>query len=156
MQVRSEQEALYLACEMEATAIQLYKRAMRLMENQGRAHEPLYARLALMLGDEEEHLRQFRSLYHGLDAAEEQRLTLSAVAEGVLFEGGLMGAVRQGLLGDAESMLRFASQAEETSAAKYREFASLAKDDRARSALLMIAREEEKHLDERRQQNGEL
>ena len=78
----------------------------------------------------------------------ERQLTLSAVAEGVLFEGGLMGAARQGLLKDVESMLRFAIQAEITSARKYREFASLATDERARAALVMIADEEDKHTAE--------
>ena len=145
MQVRTEQEALYLACEMESTAVQLYERAMRVMEQMDRQNEPLYRQLALMHSDESEHLRQFRALYSGLDASVERQLTLSAVAEGVLFEGGLMGAARQGLL---ESMLRFAIQAEITSARKYREFASLATDERARTALVMIADEEDKHTAE--------
>ena len=148
MQVGTEQEALYLACEMESTAVQLYERAMRVMEQMDRQNEPLYRQLALMHSDESEHLRQFRALYSGLDASVERQLTLSAVAEGVLFEGGLMGAARQGLLKDVESMLRFAIQAEITSARKFREFASLATDERARTALVMIADEEDKHTAE--------
>lgn len=152
MQVRTEQEALYIACEMETTAVALYTRALRLMESMGREEEPLYSHLALMLADEQEHLRQFRGLYKGLDATLEEQLMLSAVAEGVLFEGGLMGAAREGLLKDAPSMLRFAMDAEATSMKKYREFAEMAGSEAARTALNMIAGEEERHWNDLRQQ----
>lgn len=148
MLVESEQEALFVACEMESNAVQLYERAMRVMEQQGRAGEPLYRQLSFLHSDELEHLRQFRSLYTGLDAPIEQRLVLSAVAEGVLFEGGLMGAARRGLFNDVDATLRFAIQAEAASAQKYREFAAVAVNKDARAALLMIAAEEDKHLSE--------
>lgn len=145
MRIESEQEALYIACEMEKTAVQLYERALSLLSAQGRENDRLYYQIAFMHSDEQEHLRQFRALYRGLEAPEEQRLALSAVAEGVLFEGGLMGAARRGLLSDVPSMLRFAMDAETLSASKYREFAALASDEGARSALLLIAAEEDKH-----------
>ena len=51
-----------------------------------------------------------------------------------------------------ESMLRFAMLAEETSASKYREFASLATSPGAREALERIASEEDRHLSELRTQ----
>lgn len=146
MQVRSPQEAFYIACEMERSAVQLYSRAITLMEQLGRKDEPLYARLCQMLAEEQEHLRRFCDLYTGLDATSEQLLLLGAVAEGVLFQGGLMAAARQGLLRDPESMLRFAMNAETTSARKYREFAQLTDDEQARSTLLTIAAEEDRHL----------
>lgn len=146
MVVRSEQEALFVACEMESTAVQLYTRALALMDQQGRKDGPLYKRLQDMLEEEKEHLRRFRSLYRGLDEADEQQLILSAVGEGVLFEGGLMGAARRGLLKDVQSMLRLAIEAERTSIRKYREFAQHAQTDEARNALLMIAEEEGGHL----------
>ena len=146
MQIRTEQEALYIACEMESTAVQLYSRALQVMQQLGREKEDLYGRIQEMLQDEQGHLYRFRSLYQGLEASDEQRLTLAAVGEGVLFEGGLMGAARQGLLKDVQSMLDMASEAERTSIRKYREFASLATTDEARDALLLIAQEEEGHL----------
>ena len=146
MVVRSEQEAMFVACEMESTAVQLYSRALALMDAQERQNDPLYQSIQNMLRDEQGHLARFRSLYKGLDAADEQQLTLSAVGEGVLFEGGLMGAARRGLLKDVQSMLALAVNAERTSIRKYREFAECAQTEEARSALLMIAEEETGHL----------
>ena len=146
MVVRSEQEAMFVACEMESTAVQLYTRALALMDQQERQNDPLYKSLQEMLKDEQGHLRRFRSLYQGLGEVDEQQLTLAAVGEGVLFEGGLMGAARRGLLKDVESMLRLAINAERTSVQKYREFAKNAQTEEARQALLMIADEESGHL----------
>ena len=146
MVVRSEQEAMFVACEMESTAVQLYTRALTLLEQQDRRHDPLYKSIQEMLEEEKEHLRRFRSLYQGLGEADEQQLTLSAVGEGVLFEGGLMGAARRGLLKDVASMLALAINAERTSIRKYREFAESAQTEEARKALLSIAEEESVHL----------
>ncbi len=146
MVVRSEQEAMFVACEMESTAVQLYTRALALMDQQERQNDPLYKSIQDMLEDEKGHLRRFRSLYQGLGEVDEQQLTLSAVGEGVLFEGGLMGAARRGLLKDVESMLKLAINAERTSIRKYREFAAHAQTEEARNALLMIAEEESGHL----------
>lgn len=152
MQVTTAQEALFMACEMESSAIQLYTRALSLMEQLGRQDEPLYDHLTLMLADEQEHLAQFRALGGRDDLAQERRVALSAAADNILFEGGLMGAARAGLLRDVESMLRFAMLAEETSASKYREFASLATSPGARETLERIASEEDRHLSELRTQ----
>lgn len=113
MQVATAQEALFMACEMESSAIQLYTRALSLMEQLGRQDEPLYDHLTLMLADEQEHLAQFRALGGRDDLAQERRVALSAAADNILFEGGLMGAARAGLLRDVESMLRFAMAAGE-------------------------------------------
>ena len=122
------------------------------MEQLGRQDEPLYDHLTLMLADEQEHLAQFRALGGGDALAQERRVALSAAADNILFEGGLMGAARAGLLRDVESMLRFAMLAEETSASKYREFASLATSPGARETLERIASEEDRHLSELRTQ----
>jgi len=146
MVVRSEQEAMFVACEMESTAVQLYTRALALLEQQERKADPLYKSIQEMLEEEKGHLRRFRSLYQGLGEVDEQQLTLSAVGEGVLFEGGLMGAARRGLLKDVESMLALAINAERTSIRKYREFAESAQTEEARKALLSIAEEESAHL----------
>ena len=148
MVVRSEQEALFVACEMENAAVQLYSRALAVLDGQNRQSEPLYASIRKMLEDEQGHLCRFRSLYRGLDAADERQLILSAVGEGVLFEGGLMGAARRGLLRDVPGMLKLAMEAERASIEKYRAFAANAQTDEARDALLMIANEEAVHLAE--------
>lgn len=146
MQVATAQEALFMACEMESSAIQLYTRALSLMEQLGRQHEPLYGHLTLMRADEQEHLAQFRALGGKDGLTDERRVALSAAASNILFEGGLMGAARAGLLRDVDSMLRFAMLAEETSARKYREFASMVSSLDAREALERIAAEEDRHL----------
>ena len=144
MEIRSQQEALFIACEMEKSAIQLYTRALMLLEQQGRADDPLAAQIRQTCEDEREHLRQFRSHAQPLDGTLEEQLT--AAAEGVLFEGGLMDAVRRGLLNDVSSMMSYAMAAEECSARKYREFAALTQDAATRAMLETIAVEEDKHL----------
>ncbi|MEA4928899.1 MAG: ferritin family protein, partial [Candidatus Limiplasma sp.] len=146
MQVKSTQEALFIACEMERGAVQLYERALMLLGEQKREGEPLRAQLAYMLGDEKQHLAQFRELYTGLDAEMERTLTLAAIASEVLFPGGLMGAVRAGLLKDERSMLAFAADAEQKAAATYRAFAAQSEDPRAAEMLNGSALEEDKHL----------
>ena len=148
MQVQSVQEALFLACEMERGAARLYERALMLPRDPERENETLRAGLLRMRGDEERHLTQFQNLYQGLEEPEERRLTLSAVADGLLFEGGLMGAVRGGLLKDVPSMLRLASDAEKKAAETYRAFAANCRDAEARAMLLGIAGEESSHLAE--------
>ncbi len=148
MRIASEQEALYIACAMENSAVQLYGRALQVLENQNRQEEALYRSVAAMRMEEMSHLQRFRSLYKGLEAEAENQLMLAAVADGILFEGGLMGAARAGLLKDVESMLGYAASCEAASAQKYREFAQAATDEAAREALLSIAAEEERHLKE--------
>lgn len=146
MQIQSAQEALFVACEMERGAIQLYERALMLLGTLGREKEPVRSQIASMLADEKQHLAQFQELYTGLDSAMEYQLTLAAVASSILFDGGLMGAVRQGLLKDEQSMLAFASRAEETAAATYRAFAQQCVHPRTAEMLYGIALEEDKHL----------
>ena len=113
MQLATGQEALFVACEMEASAIQLYSRAISLMEQLGRRGEPLYDHLVLMRADEQEHLSSFRSLCGEDTLADDRRIALCAAADGILFEGGLMGAARAGLLSNVEGMLRFARQTDQ-------------------------------------------
>jgi rubrerythrin len=153
MRVTSEQEAMYIACAMESSAVQLYGRAMQVLEGQGRQEEALYRSVAAMRMEEMSHLQRFRSLYSGLDAEAENQLMLGAVADGILFEGGLMGAARAGLLKDVDSMLRYAADCEALSVKKYREFAENAAGEEARAALLGIAAEEERHLAELTEQS---
>ena len=146
MLIKSGQEALYVAIEMERGAIQTYERALQMTDTGDPDLRPLRQQLKTILNDEHQHLDQFRSLYLGLDAAMERRLMLSAVASSVLFEGGLMGAVRQGMLKDKESLLAFSVQAEKKAVETYRDFAETCGDSIAAAALNAIADEEEKHL----------
>ena len=131
---------------MEMSAIQLYTRALMLLEQQGRADDPIAVQIRQTCEDEREHLRQFRAHAQPLDGTLEEQLMLSAAAEGVLFEGGLMDAVRRGLLNDVSSMMNYAMAAEECSSQKYRQFAALAQDADTRAMLETIAGEEDKHL----------
>ena len=87
MEIRSQQEALFIACEMEKSAIQLYTRALMLLEQQGRADDPIAVQIRQTCEDEREHLRQFCAHAQPLDGTLEEQLMLSAAAEGVLFEG---------------------------------------------------------------------
>ncbi len=147
MQVRSTQEAVYVACEMERGAVQLYERALAVADGLGLTDETLIACLTAMRDDEKRHLREFSLLYEGLDTERERALALSATAASVLFKGGLMGAVREGLLSDAQGLLRFAADAERTAAATYRSFADQCEGADTAAMLRVIASEEDKHLD---------
>lgn len=146
MQIRSEQEAIYVACEMERSAVQIYERALMLVDTVKPESTPLRQQLELILADERQHLQQFCSLYQGLDTDVEQQLMLSAIASAVLFKGGLMGAVRQGMLKDTQSLLAFATDAEQKAAEAYRSFARSCADPQTAAILNGIAAEEDKHL----------
>lgn len=146
MWIKSGQEALFVAIEMERGAVQTYERALMLTNPDDPKSKSLRQQLAIILNDEHQHLLQFQNLYQGLDADMEKQLTLSAIASSVLFEGGLMGAVRQGMLSDKESLLTFAAQAEKKAIETYRAFADTCEDKKAADILNGIACEEEKHL----------
>jgi rubrerythrin len=146
MLINSGQEALFVAIEMERSAIQMYERALMITDPDDPAHKPLRRQIAVILHDERDHLSQFQSLYQGLSSDLEQQLMLSAVASTVLFEGGLMGAVRQGMLKDTQGLLTFAADAEKKAAETYRAFAAASEDPKAAQILNAIADEENKHL----------
>ncbi|NLV57785.1 MAG: hypothetical protein GXY67_03360 [Clostridiales bacterium] len=146
MQIQSTQEALFIVAEMERRAVQLYERALLLLRDQGREGEPLYAMLLHTCEDERSHLRQFEARYGGLTETVERQLILSAIADGLLFEGGLMQAVRKGMLQDVPGMLRYAAGEEERAAAAYRAFALQCQDEETRGILHAIAAEEDRHL----------
>ncbi len=146
MLIKSGQEALFVAIEMERGAIQIYERALMLTDAQDEAVRGLREQLTVILGDERQHVKQFQSLYEGLDASLEKQLMLSAVASAILFEGGLMGAVRQGMLKDKQSLLAFAAAAEQKAIETYRAFAQACGDPAAADSLRGIAGDEEQHL----------
>jgi len=146
MLIKSGQEALFIAIEMERSAIQTYERALMLTDTNDPAIQALRNQLTVILNDEQQHLKQFQSMYLGLDSSLEQQLMLSAVASSVLFQGGLMGAVRQGMLKDEKSLLEFAIHAEQTAIDTYHSFAQACQDPAAADMLNGIAGEEETHL----------
>ena len=146
MEIQSTQEALFVASEMERGAVQLYQRAIAVMKELNREDEPLYGMLFSILEDEKGHLAQFEAMFAGLDMETERNLLLAAVGSGVLFEGGLMGAVRAGLLESVEDMLKFAADCEQKAAAVYQEMAEKSQDELAKRALLCIAADEKGHL----------
>lgn len=146
LNILSYNEAMFIACEMERGAIRHYARAMQLLRTQGREQEPLYAQLVAMHRMEQEHLRRFSSFGDPSALSPERQTMLSALMQGWLFEGGLMGATRDGMMDDVPSMLAYARASEALSAAKYREFASLTDDPDCRDALFSIAAEEDQHL----------
>lgn len=146
MRIQNAQEALYIACEMEKNAIQLYERAGMLLREKGRQDESLYEHVQCMLCDERKHLKQFSTLFTGLEGDTERNLSLMAQSSGLLFEGGLMAAAREGALKSVVSMLEYAANAEEKAARTYRGFAEASADSEARDTLLCIADEEDKHL----------
>ncbi|HPJ01393.1 MAG TPA: hypothetical protein PKU80_00945 [Candidatus Limiplasma sp.] len=144
--IKSGQEALFIAIEMERGAVQTYERALMLIDSGDAALKALRQQLLIILSDERQHLAQFMALYKGLDETMEEQLMLSAISSTVLFEGGLMGAVRQGMLKDKESLIDFAKSAEKKAAATYRSFAQTCNDQPTADMLLSIANEEDRHL----------
>ena len=146
MLIQSGQEALYVAIQMERGAVQTYERALMLTDANDPDQTTLRQQIEILLVDERQHLAQFQSMYLGLDSAMEQQLMLSAIASSVLFEGGLMGAVRQGMLKDQAGLLRYAVESEKTAAETYRSFAQTCKDPETAVVLNGIAAEEDNHL----------
>ena len=143
LQVKSEQEALYLACEMERRAIRVYERGVMI------SHDPaIKALLQKLHEDEKAHLSQFSKM--GNCAMEitdrEQQLLLKSYAAQVLFPGGLMQAQREGALSSLHALLAFSRDSEETAVRTYREFASSCQQAEARDMFLSIAKEEQGHL----------
>lgn len=151
MRIKSSQEAFYVACEMERSAQHFYQRAMVLLKELGRADDPLYDHLAKMYADERRHLSIFQDMYAGLDHSAERMLMLSALAGSLLFEGGLVSAVHEGILESVSAMLSYAIQEEAKAVEAYRSFAEQCPDKDAQVVLLAIADEESRHLQELQQ-----
>lgn len=141
MQIREASEAFYIAMRMEESAIRLYERALLI------CGEELKPSIRRILADERSHLRRFDEMSTEKPSDDCRCVALSTAAEAILYEGGLLGAVRGGLLENAQSLLNEAAAAERKSADKYRDFAQ-ALTGAARDALLAVAAEEEGHLNE--------
>jgi rubrerythrin len=156
LEILNYNEAMFIACEMERGAIRHYARAMQLLKTLGRETEPIYQQLKAMHAEEQSHLENFSGCTCLDDLPLERQTLLTAMMNGWLFEGGLMGAARSGMMDDIPSMLKYAMESEALSAKKYREFAKLAADEKIRSTLLGIAAEEDAHLLELKAQEDAL
>lgn len=134
-------EALYLAIQMEQNAISLYERGLMVFA-QG-AMKPV---LRELLEEERAHKAGFERLLATQPAVSpERRQALDEEAGGLLFEGGLSGAVREGAFDSVFSLLRFAAHEEERAAARYHQLAKQ-NEGAVREAFLLIAQQEEIHL----------
>ncbi len=143
LQIKSEQEVLYIACEMERRAIRVYERGLML------CHDPaLKAMLSRLHGDETMHLAKFAKMGNASIEAtdQEQQILLKSYAAQILFPGGLMQAQREGALSSMEALLAFARDSEATAVCCYEEFAQNCEREDVRDAFLAIAREEQAHL----------
>ncbi len=143
LQVKSEQEALYIACEMERRAIRVYERGLIL------CHDPaLLAILKRLHGDENMHLAKFAKMGNASveSSDQEQQILLKSYAAQVLFPGGLMQAHREGALSNIDSLLSFARESEITAVRCYQEFAASCESSAAKDAFMAIAMEEQAHL----------
>jgi rubrerythrin len=143
LQVKSEQEALFLACEMERRAIRVYERGVMI------SHDPAIKVLLQKLHDDEKaHLTKFSKMGNCSNEItdREQQLLLKSYAAQVLFPGGLMQAHREGALDSLHSLLEFSRDSEETAVRSYTEFAASCQTAEARNMFLSIAQEEQSHL----------
>ncbi len=143
LQVKSEQEALFLACEMERRAVRVYERGVMI------SHDPAIKALLQKLHDDEKaHLAKFSKMGNcSVEITDqEQQLLLKSYAAQVLFPGGLMQAQREGALLSMQSLLLFSRDSEETAVRTYKEFASSCQQAEARDMFLAIAQEEQGHL----------
>ena len=143
LQVKNEQEALFLACEMERRAIRVYERGQLLCQDPA-----VKALLQRLHDDEKMHLAKFARMGScSMEATDqEQQLLLKSYAAQVLFPGGLMQAHREGALDDLVSLISFARDSEETAVKCYLEFSASCEKEAAREMFLSIAQEEQGHL----------
>ncbi len=138
MEVRSAGEALFMACQMERRAIQMYERAQLLFSD-----GPCSREIGKILQDEREHLSRFEQMGGRAEGFAARQL-LSARASRTLFSGGLMEAHRKGAFNSPENLYGYAAQQEAEAIQCYGEFAQKFTGDVA-EAFAAIATEEEGH-----------
>lgn len=135
-------QAVYIASQMEKRAVSLYERAL-LVFAQGKMKQVLQE----LLEDERSHLSGFERLQQMEGTVDpEDALLLDSEAGGILFSGGLMGAVREGAFDTPFSLLRFAADEEERAGRRYLGFAETTQGE-TRETFLLIARQEQRHLE---------
>ncbi|MBR6788083.1 MAG: ferritin-like domain-containing protein [Clostridia bacterium] len=142
VQISSARDALYIASEMEKRAVKLYERAAMLWPD-----NEMTPAIEGMLADEKQHLKHFTALMGDTVPAQADALLLSAYAGGILFEGGLHAAARQGAFNSPEALIRYAAAQEQIAVDSYTRFAAQCDHaPAAQSAFLQIAQEESLHL----------
>lgn len=140
--VKNAAEALYIATEMEKRAIKLYERAAMVFSD-----EAIAPVIAGMLQDERQHLLRFQSMRTEVQSGGADGLILSAYAAGVLFEGGLHGAVRAGAFDSPAALIRYAARQERIAIDCYMDFSHHCDGvPDAQAAFCAIAHEEGLHL----------
>jgi len=142
MLVNNEQEALFIACEMERRAISLYQRAALVIDD-----DKMKAAVEEFMKDESEHLARFRKMGQGLPRREmnENQLLLSAYAAQVLYPGGLVEASREHALDSEGGLTAYALTEEKKAVACYTAFARQCAHNAVKEMFLQIAKEEAQH-----------
>lgn len=143
--ITNEKEALTIACFMEERGIELYQRALMVVND-----DQVKKIITEVLMDEKEHLAQFRGFLEDIEntteaISAEKHLFLKAYAGEFIFKGGLVEAQREGAFESAKSMVAFAIAQEEKAYEKYQAFAVLCENEGAKKAFLTIAQEERMH-----------
>lgn len=135
-------QAVYMAIRMEQRAVHLYERAMLVF-----ALGSLQPVMEDLLREERAHLKGFERLakLEG-EVSPEDALLLDGEAAGLVFAGGLSGAVREGAFDSPLSLLQYAADEEERAASRYTAFAQIATGD-TRETFLLIAHQERRHLE---------
>jgi len=142
VQITSAKDALYIASEMEKRAVKLYERALSIWPD-----AQMTKAIANMLSDERQHLQHFSAMLGEELPEAADALLLSAYASGILFEGGLLAAARDGAFDSPEALLRYAAGQEQIAIDCYKRFAQKCVDNSpAQQAFLKIAQEESVHL----------
>ena len=148
--IQTDREALFLATKMEEFAVDLYHRAFLLLTLEKDDPE-LVNSVAELMNQEKRHLQDFQKMQGYLSGQNPEKnrqneMVLSAVAEGILFEGGLMGALRRGMFKTVEEVFAGAEKAEQNSIATYTQLAEQTSSPEAAHLLKWIAKEEGEHL----------
>ncbi len=145
----SDQEGLRIAAEMERRGGEFYRHAARIAKSPATV-----ALLQKLAEDEAVHEQEFHRLRDKLITGdpddeyydEEASAYLSAVAAEVVFQGGLMGLVKDRGFEKPEAILQTAIQSEKDSILFYSEMAQQAKRPQAATVFSEIVRQEKHHL----------
>lgn len=140
--VRHEQQALWIAIEMERRAIRIYERALLLTQD-----EAVREGIQEILQDEREHYRRFMEMKAMLPEAplDDQQL-MQALGADVLLTGGVMEMQRAQALTTLPGLRKFAADSEADAVEKYTAFADRCQNEAVRNVFLSIAQEEAGHL----------
>lgn len=140
--LRSQEQALAVAIEMEKRAIRIYERALMVIQDQA-----VEEGVREILADEREHLRRFTAM-GGEEPrpGTEDRVLTEALAAEALFPGGVMEMKRDQGLDFLSGLYRFAARSEQEAVDQYMAFSAQCEEENARQAFRAIAREEANHL----------